>query len=112
MQFYIFAAKKKIGNEYYKLEKNYYHIFPTEIKLASFDRFFPNQDYMPKGGLGNLIALPLQKKAREKNHSVYIDPATSNAYEDQWAFLSAIKKNANVFVEQKVSSAQIGRAHV
>lgn len=78
-----------------------------EIKLASFDRFFPNQDYMPKGGLGNLIALPLQKKAREKNHSVYIDPATSNAYEDQWAFLSAIKKNANVFVEQKVSSAQL-----
>ena len=74
-----------------------------EIKLASFDRFFPNQDYMPKGGLGN----PLQKKAREKNHSVYIDPATSNAYEDQWAFLSAIKKNANAFVAQKVSSAQL-----
>ncbi len=76
-----------------------------EIKLASFDRFFPNQDYMPKGGLGNLIALPLQKAAREKNHSVFIDPESSNAYDDQWAFLAQIQKNANDLVEQKVITA-------
>jgi len=38
-----------------------------EIGLDSFDRFFPNQDTMPKGGFGNLIALPLQKEARAKN---------------------------------------------
>ena len=78
-----------------------------EIKLGSFDRFFPNQDYMPKGGLGNLIALPLQKAAREKNHSVFINPETGDAYDDQWAFLSQIQKNTNDFVEQKVATAHI-----
>ncbi|MCL2100765.1 MAG: hypothetical protein FWH22_03510 [Fibromonadales bacterium] len=44
-----------------------------EIGLDSFDRFFPNQDTMPKGGFGNLIALPLQKEARAKNHSIFLD---------------------------------------
>ncbi len=44
-----------------------------EIGLDSFDRFFPNQDTLPKGGSGNLIALPLQKRAREKNHSVFLN---------------------------------------
>jgi hypothetical protein len=44
-----------------------------EIGLDSFDRFFPNQDTMPKGGFGNLIAIPLQKTAREKNHRQSID---------------------------------------
>jgi hypothetical protein len=44
-----------------------------EIGLDSFDRFFPNQDTLPKGGFGNLIALPLQKAAREKNHSVLMN---------------------------------------
>src|SRR5208337_3954789 len=37
-----------------------------EIGLGSYDRFFPNQDTMPKGGFGNLIALPLQKQARQR----------------------------------------------
>ncbi|MBI9046271.1 MAG: hypothetical protein JEZ06_17385 [Anaerolineaceae bacterium] len=35
-----------------------------EIGMDSYDRFFPSQDTMPKGGFGNLIALPLQKKPR------------------------------------------------
>lgn len=39
----------------------------------SYDRFFPSQDTLPKGGFGNLIALPLQKKAREKGNSAFID---------------------------------------
>lgn len=43
-----------------------------EIAFRSYDRFFPNQDTMPKGGFGNLIALPLQKKARENGNSVFI----------------------------------------
>ena len=62
-----------------------------EIGLDSFDRFFPNQDTMPKGGFGNLIALPLQKAAREKNHSIFLDE-NLNPYSDQWAFLSSVKK--------------------
>ena len=62
-----------------------------EIGLDSFDRFFPNQDTLPKGGFGNLIALPLQKAAREKNHSVFLDD-TLIPYPDQWAFLDSIKR--------------------
>jgi hypothetical protein len=44
-----------------------------EIKFASYDRLFPNQDTLPKGGLGNLIALPLHVNARRNNNSVFID---------------------------------------
>ena len=36
-----------------------------QLGLDSYDRFFPNQDTMPNGGLSNLIALPLQKLGRE-----------------------------------------------
>ena len=34
-----------------------------ELPFVSYDRLFPNQDTIPEGGLGNLIALPLQKSA-------------------------------------------------
>ena len=44
-----------------------------QLKLGSYDRLFPNQDSMPKGGFGNLIALPLQKGPREKDFSVFVD---------------------------------------
>src|SRR4030042_707226 len=44
-----------------------------QIGLDSYDRFFPNQDTMPKGGFGNLIALPLQRAPREQGNSVFID---------------------------------------
>lgn len=44
-----------------------------QLKLTSYDRLFPNQDSMPKGGFGNLIALPLQKKPREFGNSVFVD---------------------------------------
>ena len=62
-----------------------------EIAFDSYDRFFPNQDFMPKGGLGNLIALPLQKAARQNHNIVFIDE-NFQAYSDQWAFLAAIQK--------------------
>ena len=44
-----------------------------EIGFASYDRFFPSQDTMPVGGFGNLIALPLQRRARELGNSVFAD---------------------------------------
>jgi hypothetical protein len=44
-----------------------------QLGLDSYDRFFPNQDTMPKGGLGNLIALPLQKLPRADGNSVFVD---------------------------------------
>jgi len=77
-----------------------------EIGLDSFDRFFPNQDTMPKGGLGNLIALPLQKRAREKNHSVFLDE-TMQPYADQWAFLASVEKLEKVIIENLVQNAQL-----
>lgn len=77
-----------------------------QIGMNSFDRFFPNQDFMPKGGLGNLIALPLQKKAREKNHSSFIHPETGEVFEDQWAYLASVKKLEKGFVEEFVLKAK------
>ncbi len=44
-----------------------------EIGMDSYDRLFPSQDTLPRGGFGNLIALPLQKKPREQNNSVFLD---------------------------------------
>lgn len=61
-----------------------------QLKLASYDRLFPNQDTMPKGGFGNLIALPLQKLPRERGCSVFVD-LHLRPYADQWAFLGAIQ---------------------
>ena len=55
--------------------------------------FFPNQDTMPRGGLGNLIALPLQKAARSENNSVFID-ANFEPFKDQWGFMATIQKLA------------------
>jgi hypothetical protein len=61
-----------------------------QLKLESYDRLFPNQDTMPKGGFGNLIALPLQKGPREQGFSVFVDPDL-RPYPDQWAFLASIQ---------------------
>ena len=61
-----------------------------QLKLNSYDRLFPNQDTMPKGGFGNLIALPLQKKPREQSFSVFVD-GDLKPYPDQWAFLASIQ---------------------
>ncbi len=46
---------------------------------------------MPKGGLGNLIALPLQKAARENANSEFIND-DFQSYPDQWAFLSTLQR--------------------
>jgi superfamily II DNA or RNA helicase len=61
-------------------------------KEASFDRLFPNQDILSGKGLGNLIALPLQKQAASQGNSSFVDPETLLPFEDQWTFLSGIKK--------------------
>lgn len=61
-----------------------------QLKLTSYDRLFPNQDTMPKGGFGNLIALPLQKHPRELGRSVFVD-VNLQPMPDQWAFLENIK---------------------
>ncbi|MCD4745421.1 MAG: DEAD/DEAH box helicase [Bacteroidales bacterium] len=60
-------------------------------KSSSFDRLFPNQDFLSGKGLGNLIALPLHKPAWKQRNSCFIDEHL-NPYTDQWAFLSSIQR--------------------
>lgn len=62
-----------------------------DMKFSSYDRLFPNQDTMPKGGFGNLIALPLQYGPRQNKNSVFLDN-NFEPYEDQWAMLSTIQR--------------------
>ena len=62
-----------------------------QLGMKSYDRLFPNQDTMPKGGFGNLIALPLQKGPAEAGNSVFIDD-NFEPHENQWAFLAGIRK--------------------
>jgi hypothetical protein len=57
------------------------------MSLESYDRFFPNQDYLPKGGFGNLIALPLQKTPRDNGNSIFLDEDLKEV-SDQWELLS------------------------
>ncbi len=63
----------------------------VHLSFKSYDRFFPNQDTLPEGGLGNLVALPLQGMARRKGNSVFVDE-DFNVYADQWEMLSQIHK--------------------
>ncbi|NOQ45431.1 MAG: restriction endonuclease subunit R, partial [Desulfobulbaceae bacterium] len=75
-----------------------------DIGLDSYDRFIPNQDTLPRGGFGNLIALPLQKKPRAKGNSLFLDD-NFLPHADQWAFLSAIKKIDFARTEEIVKQA-------
>ena len=75
-----------------------------EIGLKSYDRLFPNQDTLPTGGFGNLIALPLQKKPRNNDNSIFLDENLT-PYADQWDYLSAIKKIEVTTVEEIVHKA-------
>jgi superfamily II DNA or RNA helicase len=61
-----------------------------QMSLASYDRLFPSQDRLPASGVGNLIAAPLYGKARRDGATVFLDPATMEPHEDQWAYLSML----------------------
>jgi superfamily II DNA or RNA helicase len=60
------------------------------MDLASYDRLFPSQDVLPAGGMGNLIAAPLHGRSRRDGATVFLDLATLEPFEDQWAFLSTL----------------------
>lgn len=79
--------------------------FRPDMGLDSYDRFFPNQDTMPQGGFGNLIALPLQKQPRDRGNSAFLDDSGA-AYPDQWAFLSTVKKIDRPAVERIAHDAE------
>jgi len=67
-------------------------VFSVFDKSSSFDRMFPNQDYLSGKGFGNLIALPLNKSSWENGNSCFINPETLVPIENQWEFLRAIRK--------------------
>jgi hypothetical protein len=76
-----------------------------DIGLDSYDRFFPNQDTLPQGGFGNLIALPLQKGPREQGNTVFLNDRL-DPYPDQWAFLSRIGRLNRTRIDEIVQAAQ------
>ena len=78
-----------------------------EITFKSYDRFFPNQDTMSSGGLGNLIALPLQREARNSKNSEFVDGRLV-PYADQWAFLGAMRRLSEDQVKQFISKMCLG----
>jgi superfamily II DNA or RNA helicase len=64
----------------------------STLDMKSYDRMFPNQDYVASNGLGNLIALPLHYASRQENKTVFIDIDTLQPIDDQWQLLQdAIK---------------------
>lgn len=81
----------------------------VHLSFKSYDRFFPNQDTLPKGGLGNLVALPLQGQARRNGHSVFVDE-DFRPFPDQWGFLLGVQKLSNSVIDeilQKHASALV-----
>ena len=90
--------------------------FYPNLSFDSYDRLFPNQDILPEGGFGNLIALPLQKEARISGNSSFVNNDL-NVIQDQWQhlaqmesishntltkLLTQISPNSALFKEQEV----------
>ena len=69
-----------------------------QLGLASYDRLFPNQDTLPKGGFGNLIALPLQKGPRGAGNTVFITRELE-PHGDQWSYLAGVRRMSRLDVE-------------
>lgn len=77
-----------------------------ELSMDSYDRLFPSQDTMPRGGFGNLIALPLQHGPRQEGNSVFLDDNLVAIPDDQqWAFLASVERLDPMTVERIVSEA-------
>jgi len=76
-----------------------------ELGLRSYDRLFPNQDTLPKGGFGNLIALPLQRRARDQGNSVFLGD-DFQPHPDQWALLASIHRVSRLELDGRVQTAE------
>ena len=76
-----------------------------DVGLDSYDRLFPNQDTLPKGGFGNLIALPLQKQARVRDNSIFLDDHFE-PHADQWSFLASVGRINKLRCEEIVREAE------
>ncbi|MBK5257440.1 MAG: DUF559 domain-containing protein [Vicinamibacteria bacterium] len=76
-----------------------------DVGLDSYDRLFPNQDTMPHGGFGNLIALPLQMGPRKQNNGIFLDDHFV-PWPDQWAFLAGVRRMGREQIEGIVQGAE------
>ncbi|MBI4604472.1 MAG: DEAD/DEAH box helicase family protein [Planctomycetes bacterium] len=76
-----------------------------QLGMASYDRLFPNQDTLPRGGFGNLIALPLQHGPRQEGNTVFLDESFAPC-PDQWALLASVRRLERGFVERLVEDAR------
>ena len=74
----------------------------NQKSFHTYDRMLPAQDHMPAGGLGNLIALPLQGQALKNGNSAFIDQ-NWKAYPNQWQQLQRVKKISKAFIEKKIN---------
>jgi len=104
------GTARKFGSSLITYTMNKHH----ELPFKTYDRMIPNQDTMPAGGFGNLIALPLQKGSRKNENSSFIDE-NFNAYADQWSYLYSIKKytqeEVEAFIRQLSPSGELGDLH-
>ena len=80
-----------------------------ELSMESYDRLFPSQDTMPKGGFGNLIALPLQHEPRQSRNAIFLDPMdqqlTPLPDDQQWNHLASAQRLERHAIEQIVEDA-------
>ncbi len=75
-----------------------------QLSMASYDRLFPNQDTLPRGGFGNPIALPLQHAPRQQGNSVFVDSEWI-PFTDQWTYLASVPRIARRKVEELAQEA-------
>ena len=74
------------------------------LGMSSYDRLFPNQDTLPRGGFGNLIALPLQHGPRARGNTVFVDD-DFRPFADQWAYLTGLQRIPLLTVEEIAAAA-------
>ena len=81
------------------------------MSLTSYDRLFPSQDVLQTGGPGNLIAAPLSGKARKRGTTLFLDTATLEPHEDQWAYLCTLDRTSPRDAERlarRLGQVQVG----
>jgi len=77
-----------------------------QMGLDSYDRLFPNQDTLPRGRFGNLIALPLQRIPARAGNTLFVEPKSLIPYPDQWVFLSGLRRLAPEEVRSVVAALE------
>ncbi|WP_005033209.1 TOTE conflict system archaeo-eukaryotic primase domain-containing protein [Holophaga foetida] len=75
-----------------------------QLSMKSYDRLFPNQDTMPQGGFGNLVALPLQQEARRQGNTLFLDQHL-DPLPDPWAYLAGLGRMPTSQVETLAEAA-------